>query len=771
MGVNEILTLRASLGLSLSLTGSLSLSSVPCLLASRGGGRGDELAFGGPRIVRIEDGIHSVRAGDFDSDGLGDLAVVNNAKARIELLLQRKPGTFVAPDPEERNVPADDPLFEKRSLLTEKRVSAIAVGDWNGDRKDDVAFYGNPRTLVVAYQGAGGSFEKRREYDLADGSESPGALVAGDANGDGLLDLVLLAELDVVLLLQESGGLGEPRRAASTMKDVGDVRMADFDGDGREDLLLLPGNDPNPLRFRFQRADGTLGPEIAFPSPTMRSVAVMPAGKGCDVLTIAQASGTLRRLRLREESSPQGGIALGRPRLFPFGDPKGARKRSVATGDVDGDGRADVLATDPAAARVLLYRQTGAGELAGPEPFPSYRESSGAVIADLDGDGRREVILLSGDEKAVGWMAWKDGRLTFPHPVTVPGTPLALEAADLDRDGSIELLVAVKQDKESRLLVLDPRTETASAPAGEIPLPGAGEIAGLRAADLDRDGMLDVAVLLPFDDLRVLRGQPGRKLVEIPARTLLQGTSIKGLAPGAAEIDDLDGDGRPELLFASKNYARAVFVGPKGEATVMDQLNARAGAEIVAVAAVDLDGDRVREAALLDKATKSILVMRRNERGVFEQARALDVGSFEFTGLLAEDLTGDGREDLVVVGLEKIGVVPAGRVDLAPSELDSYESREPKAHLSRLAVADLGGPPGPEVVALDASNHSIEILSGDGGKWTRLLSWKVFEEKSFEDRGGGASEPHGIAVTDVTGDGRLDLVVLAHDRVLVYPRE
>jgi len=51
------------------------------------------------------------------------------------------------------------------------------------------------------------------------------------------------------------------------------------------------------------------------------------------------------------------------------------------------------------------------------------------------------------------------------------------------------------------------------------------------------------------------------------------------------------------------------------------------------------------------------------------------------------------------------------------------------------------------------------------------IRWQVFEERTFRSRRGDATEPREALVEDVTGDGKNDLVVLVHDRILVYPQE
>jgi hypothetical protein len=204
---------------------------------------------------------------------------------------------------------------------------------------------------------------------------------------------------------------------------------------------------------------------------------------------------------------------------------------------------------------------------------------------------------------------------------------------------------------------------------------------------------------------------------------------------------------------------------------VRDQINGPPPAKVAGVVAADLNGDAKLEVALLDQSTKSLLLQKRDERGVFAQVGTVEVGDFDFIDLLAEDLTGDGRKDLVVVGTEKFGVLPSGGADWTLAEGPAYESKERDAYLSWMATADFAGSPEPEVVVVDTGNATVEVLAQAEKSWNRLLFWKVYEKKSFENRGGRVEEPHGVLLADVTGDQRTDVVLLVHDRVLVYPRE
>jgi hypothetical protein len=76
------------------------------------------------------------------------------------------------------------------------------------------------------------------------------------------------------------------------------------------------------------------------------------------------------------------------------------------------------------------------------------------------------------------------------------------------------------------------------------------------------------------------------------------------------------------------------------------------------------------------------------------------------------------------------------------------------------------------VVALDAGEQMAEILSfSQAGKLRYGTAFKVFETKIFSGGEPKEFEPSMGLITDLTGDGKDDLVLLCHDRVLLYPQQ
>ena len=186
---------------------------------------------------------------------------------------------------------------------------------------------------------------------------------------------------------------------------------------------------------------------------------------------------------------------------------------------------------------------------------------------------------------------------------------------------------------------------------------------------------------------------------------------------------------------------------------------------------LDTDGDGTKEIVLLDKVSKSLLFLDLNKDGVYRPGRTLTVGPIEFQGMHVADLDGDGRDDLLLAGTDRFGVVLTGRKGLRLKTLASYESSRTEARLADLVAGDLNADGRPDVVLTDIAEHFVEIVTYAGqADLERALVFKVFERKSFRD-GRDAIEPRDLAIGDVDGDGRTDLVLIVHDRVLVYRQD
>jgi hypothetical protein len=291
-----------------------------------------------------------------------------------------------------------------------------------------------------------------------------------------------------------------------------------------------------------------------------------------------------------------------------------------------------------------------------------------------------------------------------------------------------------------------------------------GTPTALKIVDVNRDGLSDL-VIFTYGPPVLLLGRPdGEPFRQAPALGPLAGLS----SPASLSMTDLNG---PALLLAQNTFARDLILGPDDQWKVKDQYDSRRGsAQVVGATAVDLDGDGAKEVVLMDRTSRSLLLLSPKE-DMYRPRGALSVGSFEFQGFDVEDFDGDGKPDLLLAGTDRFGVVLAGRRGLRLKTLASYESNRKDAVLSDLVAGDLNGDGRPDIALTDTAEHFVEIATPTGPReLSRGLSFKVYERKSFRDIDA-LVEPRDLAVGEVNGDGRTDLVLIVHDRLLVYRQD
>ncbi len=102
----------------------------------------------------------------------------------------------------------------------------------------------------------------------------------------------------------------------------------------------------------------------------------------------------------------------------------------------------------------------------------------------------------------------------------------------------------------------------------------------------------------------------------------------------------------------------------------------------------------------------------------------------------------------------------------------TWKSDEPRRVEHEFVIGDVNGDGFVDVTALDAAEQMAEILTfSQSGKLRYGTAFEVFETKMFAGGEPKEFEPNMGIVTDITGDGKDDLVLMAHDRVLIYPQQ
>jgi gliding motility-associated-like protein len=234
----------------------------------------------------------------------------------------------------------------------------------------------------------------------------------------------------------------------------------------------------------------------------------------------------------------------------------------IRCGDLDGDGKPEVVLTeDGNGYRVFIYKNTSTGP--GNISFTGQsinigKKATTPAIADLDGDGKPEVIVTNQDVNTITVLKNEStpGNVTLsptPYSITIPGaaTTDGLAVNDLNGDGRPEIVTGQYQTNFSNIFIVannsTPGTLSLTS-VTTIPLNAA--VKNIRIGDLDGDRKPDIAAtLLLSSSIAVLHNTSSGNTLSFATPKSFVTVGI----PVGLDFGDLDGDGKIDISVVSIN--------------------------------------------------------------------------------------------------------------------------------------------------------------------------------------------------------------------------
>ena len=707
------------------------------------------------------------------------------------------PGSRGTPDILEFTIPASigftpEPVWLAPLAEVDDPVS-VAAGDLDQDGMLDLAAISRgARSLVLSFQRNSGTFDQLRLLD--DRIGEPADLELGDLDGDGGLDAVIVTSHfhtpafpdEEVPAIEKAGSLmiyfqGEDAdyirnraslKAAGIFLDPTALALADFDGDGDQDIAVAEGVTMDTALTVFYRGENGLagcdGREGDYSYCTFSGPANAPAA------------------------------AVGETGLT-----------DLAAGDVDGDGDADIVASFLSG--LVVFENRGAAGFQAQEPIPAAGSRIRSVgVLDLDHDGRLDILAIDREQDNL-IVAWQLAGGSFELGRFAPESlerPVSMLIADLTLNGSDDLLIAdsgLPGGNGGRVLVC--LADAAGLSGCEI-LRRTDQVARpqhVAVGDFDGDGRHDVASVDEGSRDVAIYQQDALNVLESPAQTLV--SLQNGARPSSFAVADLDADGDLDLAVTSPFSNGLTLLSRRSNSSYARQtLNLFGDASITRgasqVISADLDGDGLADLVTANTQSDNLLVLLQDSRGRFDRRTnilSLDGGLDGPRTVAAGDLDGDGRLDLVTAGGfsdDLLWFRQAGQGVFAPAELiDTGGLLEDPL---QLLAEDLNQDGMIDLVATGNESDNVVVLIqrpdraafflynlplpggsapvavvsgqllGDERADIAVASLSgvfIFEqqEKDFllHEVGPGSEEysPTGLLTTDFAGNGRVDLVL------------
>jgi hypothetical protein len=446
------------------------------------------------------------------------------------------------------------------TYLSGLEVNDIALGDFDGNGSSDIVAYADPDsyTRYLLFGDGNGGFtvsQQSEEYDQF--------LAVGHFDADGRLDIASLFFLSKVTFHYGNGDGTFPElfpnqasettntESADAPSGAKSFDSADFDGDGWSDFVW----SADLVFVKLGNGDGRF------------------TGVSCYGSCLLDGN----RCRSNEDCTGLASFCAGVP-VDPDCFEAGTAPVALATGDVDGDGRQDVVTANSGSNDVSVLPGNGDGSLAASVEYLVGNSPSDVAIGLFDSGSTPDLAVANAGSDDVSVLLGNgDGSFGTQTSFAAGTDPSSVAAGDLDRDGEMDLAVANRGSNNVSVLIGNGDGTFMDSVQYAVG-PGPGDVA---IGDLNRDGLSDLVVAneqYSADSVSVLLGIGGGLFAEevrIPARR-----------PSCVAIADVDFDGWQDLLICGPTPGLTMLMG-NGDGTF--GARQRFGAKEFTVA--DFDGN------------------------------------------------------------------------------------------------------------------------------------------------------------------------------------
>ena len=614
---------------------------------------------------------------------------------------------------------------------------AIVAGDFNGDGKLDLAVAEQGSDSVAILLGNGdGTFQPAVDYTVGNG---PDSIVAGDFTGDGRLDLAVACLGDSVVSILMGNGDGTFQTAVNYW--VGEAPLAiaagDFSRNGTLDLAVANGQSSD-VSILMGNGDGTFQRAVEYPVGSSPDAIVAGNFSGDGMLDLAVANSLSNDVSILMGNGDGTFRSAG---VYAVG----SNPDAIVARDFSGGGKLDLAVVNSLSNNVSILMGNGDGTFQPAVNYAVGTEPTSIVAGDFNGDSRLDLAVgyIGGFAILVG-----SGSGNFQPAINyaLESPSNALVAGDFNGDGRLDLACASFVPATISVLLGNGDGSFQSAIQTSVGNSGNDQIV---AADFNGDGRLDLAVLNDDNDsVGILLGNGDGTFQPAVEYSV-------GIGADAIVADDFNRDGRLDLAIVcdANGVGTVDILLGNGDGTFQPAVDYSVGTGPEAIASGDFSGDGIIDLAVANEGSNNVSILMGNGDGTFQSAVNYSVGDAP-DAIVAGDFNGDGTLDLAVANLLSNNVsilLGTGAGTFLPA-VNYAVGTNPVA----IVAADFRGDDGGlDLAVANQNSNNVSILLGSGdGTFQPAVNYAVGGDPLYIGTG-----PEAIAAGDFTADGQLDLAV------------
>ncbi|TDP59378.1 T9SS type A sorting domain-containing protein [Flavobacterium dankookense] len=548
-------------------------------------------------------------------------------------------------------------VFEEQLVIDNtfymQNPNGVVSADFDGDGDQDVlssAYFGNRLVWLENLNGIGTEVQL---HLISSTIQTPWGVCAADLDGDGDLDAVStsLSGNNVSWFENTDGNGTFVYKQGMFATLVNKVMAVDMDNDNDLDLVWSSSSDSELRWTKNNDGLGTFGSTVIIDANSTNSPGFFPAdinGDGAmDIISgFGSSTGSNGLTWFRNSNNGLGTLST---RILISNQV--SYLTSVYAGDLDGDGDMDVVSASSIDNKIAWYENTDGIGTFGTQQILTTNALAAIIvrIADVDGDGDKDVVFGSNDDKKIGWFNNIDGSGTFSEEIIIAthsGDIRDIHFSDVDADGDLDFLAATNTDNN---VTLYKNTNGLGSFSSDILTKHVDGGRIVVAEDIDNDGDKDIFAASYWDDkiswFKNLDGQGDF----FNSQTVV---SLANNGITSVFVGDVDGDGFKDLLatayldgtvFWFKNIDGLGNFGPQQSIDTNLYNSSR-----VYLSDIDNDGDMDVFAI---GTSRFAWYENLDGLGSFGPQQTIDnINNFTMFDVDFDDLDGDGDIDISVAG-------------------------------------------------------------------------------------------------------------------------
>ncbi len=730
----------------------------------------------GPNITQLDWNLRAPRFADLNNDGLDDLALINNSEGKIEFLIRKtdkkqkrsigKPTSMAKWEPD-----LEDGWFEKRFMVLEQSAYDLGLADFNKDGRIDLAITGNRDAISIYLQDKEGEFEQSWTFDEFTPKQRGRTLVLTDLNQDRHADIMALGTNKILIFLKTKGELDFSISEFYVEENAAwNLITPDLDNDGLPDLMYFHSNqNAQFLALRMQISPGEFGPEI----PIEFSSAIysqLPKTEGASPAFIYSdgRTGQVKQFSVSQETFKSGDVFKN---IQSFTYPVNSNIRNAALytwGDLNGDKRTDLIIGDSEGAQIQVFMQGKNGLFSSQQNFPAFAYLDGVSILQHPKTKKPIIVQISQKERMAGISQMdKDGNLPFPSLLPLEGEPVKLISVHEAARGfmGVVIIEKIKRDYHLTNFVLNEEGEWEARRQELKDLKN--EPRGLALAFLEKSKPF-LVLLGQREASRFFRHEEGN-WIEVAKDAALRKTLLYDLASDRINFSDMDKDGIDEIFIADTGFLRKIeYDAEKDDFIISEQFNTPKRKQDAHLP-IPYDRDHSGGMVYFDPKDDHLYWTGQDSRTQLQGNKQKELPPIKPVLGRHIDL-GKGRKALLIGGEKRFYLLPdEGERWKLNIRNDFFEPETEDVRYSFLHATNRSGDDSIQIVGIDPNQHILELFSkSSDGKWSQNLEFTLFDQNTQRGNQQINYQPKDVGIRDLNSDGKEDLVLLVHDRMLIY---